>query len=282
LNRLDPVSGQLVAPSGPAAGAAFLRAAGWGLVAGCPLAAAVLGAALEGNPTDAAARAASLVPLLLLGVDGWGLGIALFRQSSRTPLRVPVRTPAILAGVHFLAWLWASHLASFGGLYRLEDLGGGAGAYVVDRGSGTLLGLLAVGSLAVAVLLARTVAWVLISEQTAAPPRSADAEVRDEPDAPLGPEHVYEAQMLLNNLGYPVGPIDGALGEATAQALRGFQKRAGLKQTGQVTVLTMIELRNQWATRDTPRPGRTVLAVSGHLYRRLMERLMAWRRSGGT
>jgi hypothetical protein len=237
---------------------------------------------LEGNPVDAAARGASLVPLLFVGFDGWALGLSLLRRRASTPLYVPAKTPAILAAVHLLIWLWTRHLASFDALYHLEPLGGGAGIYAVRWGSTLFLGLLVTASCVIAVLQARMISWVLISEQTAAPATPAHEEAADEPDAPLGPEHVYEAQMLLNNLGFAVGRIDGDLGDTTRQALIQFQAEASLRQTGQVTVLTMIELRNRWATQEAPQPGQTALALSGHLLRRLSARFLAWRSPPGT
>jgi hypothetical protein len=281
VNRLDPVSGQIVARPVSRTAGTRLRIATWALLAACPLGSVWLGVRLEGNPIDAAARGASLVPLLLLAFDGWALGLSLLRRRESTPLYVPAKTPAILAVVHFLVWLWTRHLASFDALYHLETLGEGAGIYVVGWVPAVLLATLVTVSCAIAVLQARMVSWVLLSEQTAAPAASSQEEAADEPDGALGPEHVYEAQMLLNNLGYAVGQIDGDLGEATRQALVQFQIAAGLKQTGQVTVLTMIELRNRWATQDAPQPGQTALALSGHLFRRLLAGLRAWRGSPG-
>ena len=281
MSRLDPVSGQIVARPVSRTAVTRLRIATWALLAACPLVSAWLGVHLEGNPADAAARGVSLVPLLLLAFDGWALGLSLLRRRESTPLYVPARTPAILGAVHFLVWLWTRHLASFDGLYYPEALGEGAGIYVVGWVPAVLLGTLVTVSCVIAVLQARMVSWVLLSEQTAVPAAFSQEEAPDEPDAALGPEHVYEAQMLLNNLGFAVGQIDGDLGEATRQALVQFQTEADLKQTGQVTVLTMIELRNRWATQDAPQPGQTALVLSGHLFRRLLARLRAWRGSPG-
>ena len=55
--------------------------------------------------------------------------------------------------------------------------------------------------------------------------------------------------MILNRLEYETGPVDGELNDATREALRKFQADAGLDPTGEVTMLTVIELRNRWGDR---------------------------------
>ena len=153
------------ARSGHTARSLFLRQGGWILLAASLLTAAVLGARLEGNPADAAARGASLAPLLLLGVDVWGLGIALLRNRECAPLRIVLRAPAVLSICHLLAWFWARHLASFDVLYRLEALGDGAGIYVVAWGPAALLATLSAGSILAAVMLRHLVFRASASEQ---------------------------------------------------------------------------------------------------------------------
>ena len=281
MNRLDPVSGQLVAGHKARSASGVLRAATWTILAGCFAAAAVLGALLAGNPTDAAARSAALVPLLLLVFDGWALAITLLRGGKRSPLRVPTRTPVILAVVHLLAGVWAHHLSSFDGLYRLQPIADGAGAYEVGWWPALLLCGLAAVSLSAAVLQARMVDRVLISEKTSAAATAPTVSAADEPDVPLGHEHVYEAQVLLNNLGYGVDRIDGELGKPTRSALDCFQAEADLPRSGQVTALTMIELRNRWAAQGIPRPGQNALAVGNHVLRRLAGWVKLRRAGGG-
>jgi hypothetical protein len=58
--------------------------------------------------------------------------------------------------------------------------------------------------------------------------------------------------------------------------LKRFQERADLETSGDVTVLTMIELRNRWAGREDPPPGQSVKAISGHVARQMSERVTDW------
>jgi tetratricopeptide (TPR) repeat protein len=50
--------------------------------------------------------------------------------------------------------------------------------------------------------------------------------------------HVQRVQMALKNAGHYDGPIDGVLGDATMRAVRDFQKKHGLENTGSVNVAT--------------------------------------------
>lgn len=270
MNRLDPVSGQLAARRPPSRTAAYLRGGTWGALA-LGLALAVwLGGRLEANPTDRIARALACLPLTLVLVDAWSLGIALLRRPAHTPLRVPVKTPPVLAAFHLGVWLWASYLASFEVFYRLAWQDELAGVYEVRPGVALLLGGLALGALAAAFFEVRLVRWVLISEETAAPAPGGEA------DLPVGPEHVYEAQMLLNNLGYGAGPIDGELRDATRAALKRFQAERRLEPSGEVTALTMIELRNRWTAQEGAAPGRSAKALCEHVARRAARRAADW------
>ena len=47
---------------------------------------------------------------------------------------------------------------------------------------------------------------------------------------------VTRAQALLNRLGYDAGSPDGVMGERTSAAIRSFERRNGLKETGEVSV----------------------------------------------
>ncbi len=51
-----------------------------------------------------------------------------------------------------------------------------------------------------------------------------------------------EIQQRLKDLGFDPGPIDGAFGDRTATALRAFQRKAGVPETGTVDDATMKEL----------------------------------------
>jgi localization factor PodJL len=53
---------------------------------------------------------------------------------------------------------------------------------------------------------------------------------------------ITRAQKLLNRLGYDAGPPNGQLGEQTRDAIRTFQRRNGLDETGEVTVPLVTKL----------------------------------------
>jgi hypothetical protein len=79
-----------------------------------------------------------------------------------------------------------------------------------------------------------TVRDAILGDEPAAPPRP-----RAEPEPPRGEPlanhdraQVARAQGLLNQLGYPAGPVDGAYGSTTRAAIIQFQQHAGLAPTG--------------------------------------------------
>jgi localization factor PodJL len=53
---------------------------------------------------------------------------------------------------------------------------------------------------------------------------------------------VSRAQALLNKLGYDAGSADGAMGERTRAAIRSFERKTGLKETGDVTIPLVTQL----------------------------------------
>ena len=57
-----------------------------------------------------------------------------------------------------------------------------------------------------------------------------------------GAQDVRQAQEALKNQGHDPGPIDGVLGSQTRQALRAFQGKNGLKQTGVLDAETKQKL----------------------------------------
>lgn len=73
--------------------------------------------------------------------------------------------------------------------------------------------------------------------------------------APERPNAQYtrEAQQLLTELGYTPGPVDGLYGSRTADAVKTFQRDAGLAQTGQIDPLLMGLLRMYRQHEATPR-----------------------------
>jgi curli biogenesis system outer membrane secretion channel CsgG len=52
-----------------------------------------------------------------------------------------------------------------------------------------------------------------------------------------------DAQVRLNQLGFPVGTPDGRFGPRTREALRGFQAQRGIRVTGELDSATQAELR---------------------------------------
>ncbi len=58
-----------------------------------------------------------------------------------------------------------------------------------------------------------------------------------------GTEMVRDAQMLLKDLGYDAGGVDGRLGTKTRAAIRAFQEDEGVAQSGEVDVGLLSRLR---------------------------------------
>lgn len=67
-------------------------------------------------------------------------------------------------------------------------------------------------------------------------------------------DQVRNLQTLLRRLGYAVGTVDGIFGPVTEQAVRAFQRDAGLSQTGQVDGDT-------WATLQSSVPAAATLPL---------------------
>ncbi|HEB97489.1 MAG TPA: peptidoglycan-binding protein [Sedimenticola thiotaurini] len=64
------------------------------------------------------------------------------------------------------------------------------------------------------------------------------------PQQPTGRSLVRSIQQELNALGYKAGPADGLAGKKTRQAIRAFQKQAGVRVDGQPSV-ELLELLRQ-------------------------------------
>ena len=58
----------------------------------------------------------------------------------------------------------------------------------------------------------------------------------------IGQQDVRQAQEALKNQGHDPGPVDGIMGSQTRQALRAFQSKNGLKQTGMLDAETKSKL----------------------------------------
>lgn len=65
----------------------------------------------------------------------------------------------------------------------------------------------------------------------------------DSPTSQLTTAELTEAEVLLDQLGFPPGPIDGVIDEETSNAIRDFQVTAGLEVDGQLELGLLDELR---------------------------------------
>jgi localization factor PodJL len=74
------------------------------------------------------------------------------------------------------------------------------------------------------------------ANEVAEPQEWADASAT--PNASL----VTRAQTLLNRLGYDVGMPDGLMGTRTREAIKSFERKNGLEETGKVTVPLVTKL----------------------------------------
>jgi hypothetical protein len=61
--------------------------------------------------------------------------------------------------------------------------------------------------------------------------------------SPLTPPELTEAETLLDQLGFPPGPIDGVIDEESRNAILDFQVTAGLDVDGKPSVALLDELR---------------------------------------
>jgi Putative peptidoglycan binding domain len=61
--------------------------------------------------------------------------------------------------------------------------------------------------------------------------------------SPLTSADLIEAESMLNQLGFPPGPIDGAIDEQSRNAIRDFQVTAGLEVDGKPSIALLDELR---------------------------------------
>lgn len=248
MNRLQPETGSSTPAPERSRTALLLRLGTWIVLAISLLGPAWWAWTKEPAAADRAVSFLAAFPLFLILVDLWTLAIAQLWRPSRSPLRVPVRTPVVLAILHAGLWLCMRYLLAPEVFDHSGASDGVEGGLAIRWGMALVFGLLwMVGTVAV-FLEIRLLRWVLISEDTAVVEEKPE-EAEEPPDMPAGPEHTYEVQTILNGLGYETGPVDGELNDATREALRKFQADAGLQPTGEVTMLTVIELRNRWGER---------------------------------
>jgi len=75
--------------------------------------------------------------------------------------------------------------------------------------------------------------------------------------APVYEQDIAETQRLLNELGYDAGPVDGQMGPATRQAIRSFQRDAGLPITGEFDFALLNRLRSTQSHGNASGPAPT-------------------------
>ena len=68
----------------------------------------------------------------------------------------------------------------------------------------------------------------------------------------MGQHDIREAQEALKSQGHDPGPIDGVMGSQTRQALREFQSKNGLKQTGNLDAETKQKLNIEGSSSGSP------------------------------
>ncbi|MDP6776429.1 MAG: peptidoglycan-binding domain-containing protein [Candidatus Latescibacteria bacterium] len=238
------------------------------------------GIRLESNPVDRVARCLAELPLALLLVDLLVLAILLARRRSCEIPTAVTAIPPVVAGAHVALWVLARHLVSFEVFYGLEPTAEMWRPYAVRGWIVAGLGLatlLSAGTATLQVYLLRwSVQWIPLPGSRA----SGAWEAALEPDAMAEQEHVYEAQVILQSLGYDVEGIDGEMDEATSSALRQFQEASDLEARGELTMLSLIELRNRWRSQQEMKPGQSSKAVLGHVARRMSEWIGGRRRLG--
>jgi hypothetical protein len=59
----------------------------------------------------------------------------------------------------------------------------------------------------------------------------------------LTAEELLETETLLDQLGFPPGPVDGVIDDASRSAIRDFQVTAGLEVNGEPSIGLLDELR---------------------------------------
>lgn len=241
LTDHDSVSGQLVA--GPVSEPSNASEAywAWGVLGGCLFVAIGMGILGASNPTDQVVAIGIWVPLCLVGADLFLMGLLIFKQIGIRALGLP----AVGSVLHLLIWVGAHYLATFEVLYRLEMHTEFYGVYEVRWGIAFLLGGLGLLSVGLAVYEMGVVGQLVGDLDI---PIAGETQTVD--DTVLTGDYIYDAQMLLNNLGYDVGSIDGVLGPKTETALKQFQSVIGLSPLGQVTAHTMNLLRQRSQSRE--------------------------------
>ncbi|MDA0712238.1 MAG: peptidoglycan-binding domain-containing protein [bacterium] len=236
LTDRDSVSGQLLARPASSPRKGIEDYAIWVVLSSCLLGAVVAGGYRAANPIDGVAAVLVLLPAWLMILD-IAVGIQVFR------LDVGGRAlslPAACAAVHALIWVWAKHLTDFEVFYRLHMRDAFYGVYEVRLSVAILLLVLALLALSVALYQIGVLGQLFLSHSN---PGMGAFGLNDV--TPLHGHHIVDAQVLLHNLGFDVGGIDGSLGPKTTAALKQLQMEVGGKPSGVVTAATLETLRTR-------------------------------------
>ena len=98
---------------------------------------------------------------------------------------------------------------------------------------------------------------VALSQQTSPPPGTSGTgtpmeqqqrqtgQPSQQGEQALNHEQIQQVQKHLKDAGFDPGPIDGILGESTRAAVREFQQKHGLPQTGHLDETTRQQLMSQ-------------------------------------
>lgn len=86
-------------------------------------------------------------------------------------------------------------------------------------------------------------------------PSSAGSEATADGDRPLSAAGIKNLQQLLTKLDLAPGPADGILGDRTIEAIKLYQRFAGLPVDGKPTVDLLLDLRQVVGAMASERPG---------------------------
>lgn len=89
----------------------------------------------------------------------------------------------------------------------------------------------------------------------AARPEAEKPDAMKETKRAPGREQVRAVQQALKDKGHDPGPIDGIMGPKTREALKGFQKAEGIKETGRLDAETMAKLGVEARAGETGSPA---------------------------
>ncbi|MBT4140776.1 MAG: hypothetical protein HOE48_22885 [Candidatus Latescibacteria bacterium] len=223
--------------------------------------AVVLGIRGADNPTDQLAAVLVFVPLCLVFADFFVVGWMLFKTVGLRALGLPIGGVVL----HLLIWGWAQYLAAFEVFYRLQMHDEVYGVYEVRVGIAVLLGGLNVLAVGMAVYIIGVTGQLLAD--VIIPIVGNELE---EDDVPLDGDYIFDTQVLLNNIGYDIGGIDGVLGPKTETALKQFQAVTGLVSNGGISTLTLDALRRRSQQREKLSLIQTFLTFARYFSNRLV------------